>query len=298
MNRLVVPVHCPPSLQRALTRSLDATTADLVLRRFPDGETYVRVRSPCEGADVVLLCSLDRPDPKTMQILLCARALRDLGANSIGLVAPYLAYMRQDRRFNPGEGVTSRYFAELISAHFDWLVTVDPHLHRYSDLSEIYSIPSRVAHAAPALAEWIGANVEAPLLIGPDEESAQWVADVAGRANVPHIVLRKIRHGDSDVEVSVPEVDRWQGHTPVLVDDIVSTARTMAETAGHLRRLGMKAPVCVGVHAIFSGDADRVLATAGIERVVTCDTVVHGTNVIEVGGFVADAVRELTGAHG
>src|SRR3546814_18817342 len=91
--------------------------------------------------------------------------------------------MRQDRRFQLGEAVSSKSFARLVSATFDRLVTVDPHLHRYPALSTLYTIPDITLHAAPALADWIAAHVEAPLLIGPDEESEKWVSAIdIGRA--------------------------------------------------------------------------------------------------------------------
>jgi hypothetical protein len=95
--------------------------------------------------------------------------------------------MRQDRRFQPGEAVTSQIFARFVSSRFDWLVTVDPHLHRIRSLEEIYTIPTRVVHAAPLLAEWVASNVSRPLLVGPDQESEQWVAEVARRAGAPHV---------------------------------------------------------------------------------------------------------------
>ncbi|WP_164119514.1 ribose-phosphate pyrophosphokinase-like domain-containing protein, partial [Stenotrophomonas maltophilia] len=86
--------------------------------------------------------ALAQPNEKILPLIFAAATARELGAARVGLVAPYLAYMRQDRRFNPGEAVTSRQMAHLVSGAFDWMVTVDPHLHRYSDLSEIYSIPT------------------------------------------------------------------------------------------------------------------------------------------------------------
>src|SRR5829696_534139 len=111
------------------------------------------------------------------------------------------------------------------------LVTVDPHLHRYKSLDEIYSIPTRVVHSAPFLAEWIAANEPAPLLIGPDIESEQWVSEVAARANAPYRILRKQRHGDRDVEITIPDLHEFSGRMPVLVDDIISSGRTIIETA-------------------------------------------------------------------
>src|SRR6266508_3440828 len=83
---------------------------------------------------------------------------------------PYLAYMRQDRRFKPGEAVTSRQVAQLLSKAFDWLVTVDPHLHRYGALGEIYTIPTRIIHAAPLSYDGVKQNVPDPLIIGPDSD--------------------------------------------------------------------------------------------------------------------------------
>ncbi|MCA1481376.1 phosphoribosyltransferase family protein, partial [Bradyrhizobium sp. NBAIM08] len=138
--------------------------------------------------------------------------------------------------------------------YFDGLVTVDPHLHRYDSLDAVYWTPSRVVHAAPLLAQWIQNNAYQPLLIGPDSESEQWVSEVARLAGAPYLVLEKVRRGDRDVSVSVPDVGRWLNHTPVLVDDIISTARTMIETVGHVRAAGLLPPICVGVHGIF---ADR-----------------------------------------
>jgi ribose-phosphate pyrophosphokinase len=174
----------------------------------------------------------------------------------------------------------------------DWLVTVDPHLHRVHDLSEIYSVPARVLHASPLISEWIRQELSSPLLVGPDSESAQWVEAVAGAADAPHVVLEKIRRGDRDVEVSVPDVAKWHRRTPVLVDDIISTARTMIETVGVLRRAGMLPPVCIGVHGVFAPGAYEALTKTGA-RVVTTNTIRHETNAIDVSGLMADAVRSL-----
>lgn len=266
---------------------------EMTLREFPDRESYVRVLSACEGRPAVLLCALDRPDDKLLPLYFLARTLRELGASSVVLVAPYLAYMRQDRRFKSGEAVTSRYFADWVSDFVDGLITVDPHLHRIRDLNEIYAVSSRVVHAADALAAWIGREIERPVLIGPDSESRQWVSDVASRAGAPFTVLEKTRRGDRDVEVSVPELDRWLDHTPVLVDDIISTGRTMIETLGHLKRLGLPPAVCIGVHAVFAGNAYEDLKAAGAARIVTCNTIPHESNAIDLAPHLAEALNDL-----
>lgn len=194
--------------------------------------------------------------------------------------------MRQDKIFNPGEGVTSEYFGKLISGFADSLITVDPHLHRRDSL-KVYRIPAEVVHAANAISNWIKENIEKPVLVGPDSESEQWVSKVAADAGAPFIVLEKTRHGDRDVEVSIPQVDAYKNHTPVLVDDIISTARTMIETIEHLKKAGMKSPVCIGVHAVFAESAYIDLEITGAE-VFTCNTILHESNKIDLSNLLSE----------
>jgi len=284
-------------LAAALAEALAAEAGRMTVRRFPDGESYVRIETPVDGRDVVLACTLHEPDSKVPALLFAAATAKELGAVRAGLVAPYLAYMRQDRRFNDGESVTSIHFAQLLSRYVDWLVTVDPHLHRRSSLDEIYSARSSVVHAAPALARWVRDNIVSPILIGPDSESEQWVSEVAREAGAPWLVLEKIRRGDRDVSVSVPDIGILRGRTPVLLDDIISTARTMIAAIRHLAGHGLAKPVCVGVHAVFAGPAYSDLVAAGAARIVTCDTIEHPSNAIEISGPIADSVRRMLAAN-
>lgn len=280
-----------------LTRTLADRTAlthgALELHRFPDGESLVRLQTPVASHDVVFVCTLDRPDTKVLPLLFAAATARELGARRVGLVAPYRAYMRQDRAFRASEGVTSAYFARMLSAAFDWLVTVDPHLHRRSSLDEIYSMPSRVLHAAPVVARWIAAQVPDAVLVGPDQESEQWVGAVAAAAGVPHTVLAKQRRGDRDVRVSAPDLSSWSDRTPVLLDDIVSTAHTMIRTVEQLRRSWARRPVCVAVHAVFVGDAYGELRAAGAARIASCNTIVHESNAIDVAPLLAEGLAGM-----
>lgn len=290
IDRIVMfPSHWP--LADALVRSLGLPVVDYTHHRFPDRESMFRINTDVSGARLLLLADLHDPDPHFLQLALLSETLRDLGATSIGLVAPYLPYMRQDKRFNPGEGISSRYFAHMVSAHFDSLLTVDPHLHRYHALSEIYSIPNQLVHAAATLAAWIAKSVPDAVLIGPDQESEQWVSDVAQRAGVPYETLTKQRHGDEDVQVSLPHPERWHQHTPVLVDDIISSGRTMMAAMSHLRDAGLAAPLCVGVHGVFAPDAIAGIRKAGAKEIVTTNTVPVETGRIDMSGAIASALR-------
>lgn len=284
--------------QQVLTESLLArsgwTAGQMILRHFPDGETYIRVLHEVRGRDVAILCQLHQPDSRVLQLLLLADTLRDLGARRIGLIAPYLAYMRQDKRFNDGEGVSSHYFARLISQHMDWLLTVDPHLHRIHQLSEVYSIPACSLTAVQSIADWIRENIKKPLVIGPDSESEQWAARVAEAAGCPWEVLQKQRFGDRDVQVSLPHVENYLDRTPVLVDDIISTGKTMIEAANHLTLAGMTSPVCIAVHGIFAQGALTEMQANGLQ-VVTSNSIADASNQIDLAPLLAEALLTFPG---
>ncbi|WP_376693935.1 ribose-phosphate pyrophosphokinase [Wenzhouxiangella sp. EGI_FJ10409] len=289
---LLLPFTGSEELADALAERLDLPLGELEWRRFPDGESYLRVHDDPAGRDVLVVARLDHPDDKLASLLFAADLVRELGAARIGLVCPYLPYMRQDMRFRPGEAVTSRPFARWLSGGFDWLVTVDPHLHRYASLDELYSLDSRVVEAAPALAEWIASEVDDPVLIGPDGESEQWVSAVAGLRGLPWRVFTKKRHGDRDVTLQLPELDALAGHTPVLVDDIISSGTTMAEAARALTIAGFDAPVVVGVHGLFGEQARETLAAAGIARIVCTNSVDAPEAEIDLAPLLAEVVGE------
>lgn len=189
--------------------------------------------------------------------------------------------MRQDRRFVDGEAVTSRIFAKCLSQHIDWLVTVDPHLHRYHSLNEIYSVPSRVVQGAPALAQWLKTQNDL-LLVGPDSESEQWVSDIADYSQHPFVIGEKQRFGDRHVEVSLPNIDEYMGRTAVIIDDVISSGQTILECIKALKSKGIEHIQCVAVHGIFADGSDHALIHAGLSQLATSNTIPHSSNAIDI----------------
>ena len=295
MTRVLLPFPQQRPLAESMAPSLGARVGRLDWRRFPDGESLVAVDDSLADADVAIVASLHRPDELSIALRFAAKTAREFGARSVGLVAPYLAYMRQDKRFHPGEAVSAPIYAEFLEQCFDWLVTADPHLHRNPDLSALYRIPAVRVAASPVVATWIRENVPDAMLIGPDSESEQWVTDIARRAGVPSQVLSKQRQGDREVQVSLPDIASARGRTPVIVDDIVSSGHTVMETLGHLRRLGLPSAVCVAIHAVFADDAYTQLHQAGAARIVSTDSIPHPSNAMSIAGPLADGCSSLFG---
>ncbi len=294
-KRLILPLPGNEAFARQLAEAGRWALGAIETRRFPDGESYVRIAAEVADKSVVLVQTLAQPDPDFLSLIFAADAARDLGAREVILVAPYLAYMRQDRRFHAGEAITSRSFARLVSSSFDRLVTADPHLHRYPALSALYTVPADTLHAAQLLADWIAAEVKNPVVIGPDEESEQWVAAIAERIGAPFAVLRKIRHGDRNVEVALSDLSAWRGRQAVLVDDIASSGRTLIEAARQLPQQGFARPVVAVVHAIFAGVAYQQLAPL-CGRIVSTDAVRHESNAIALAPLIAQALATDTEA--
>ena len=279
--RLFLPLPGNETLADELARLSGGAIGTLEIRRFPDGESYVRLIADVAGKDVDFVCTLARADDQILRLIFAAKTARELGAKTVRLIAPYLAYMRQDKRFQDGESISSTHFAKLLSDCFDSLITIDPHLHRIADLAEIFTIPTKVVHAAPLLADWIGDNVENALVVGPDSESQQWVEAVAERAGARHLVLNKKRLGDHEVEILVPDLSDYAGLAPVLVDDIISSGRTMIETAEALVARGFPKPFILTVHALFAGSAYWQLNQLAAD-IISTDAVPHETSRIGI----------------
>ena len=273
-----------------LADRIDAETAAIDLHRFPDGESLVTLPDAVHGRDVMFVATLRDPDRLALPLRFAAATARELGATRVGLVAPYLGYMRQDKRFASGQAVTAPLFAKFLDDSFDWLVTVDPHLHRIPSLDRLFGIPAIRVRSAPLIADWIAREVPDAVILGPDSESQQWVAEVARIAGRPHEVLTKVRSGDRQVIVSVPESDAIKHGTPVVLDDIASSGRTMIRAMERLIAAGAKPPICVIIHAVFAGSAYDDILAAGAAHVITTDSIPHPSNAISLAGPLAASI--------
>ncbi len=269
--------------------------AEIERHVFPDGELRLRL-PPQLPQRVVVLRSLHEPNTKLLELLLTARSARTLGARHLTLVAPYLAYMRQDIAFHPGEAISQTIVGEHLAQLFDAVLTIDPHLHRVATLAQ--AVPARQAlalTAAPLLGDWVFRQCPDALLVGPDEESAQWIQAAAQAHGLEHAVCSKNRHGDREVEIVLPQVD-VKDRAVVLLDDIASSGQTLAQAARALQAAGARSVDVAVTHALFAGDALQVIRSAGVGRVWSTDTVPHASNSVHIAGLVSTALASVAPA--
>lgn len=274
-----------------------AQAGDLDLReierhRFPDGELKLRL-PPELPAQVIILRTLNQPNEKLLELLLAAQTARELGARHLTLVAPYLGYMRQDVAFQPGEAVSQRVVGCFLAGLFNAVITVDPHLHRVATLQEAVPVAHAVVlSAAPLLADLIAQRRQRPLLVGPDQESAQWVALAAAHHGFDHAVCHKVRNGDRAVEVALPDLP-VAGRQVVLLDDVASTGHTVARAAQLMLAAGAVSVDVAVTHALFVDDALQLILDAGVTEVWSTDCIQHPSNAVCMAATIAQALAGL-----
>ena len=257
--------------------------------RFPDGEIKLRL-PPALPDQVGILRTLSDPNEKLTELLLAAATARDLGARHLTLVAPYLAYMRQDAAFEPGEAISQGIVGRFLASLFDAVITVDPHLHRVTTLQQAVPVANAVVlSAAPLLSDLIATHCPQALLLGPDEESKQWVVQAAVRHGFEHAVCHKVRHGDRAVEIALPDIS-VAGRQVVLLDDVASTGHTLAQATRQLLAAGAASVDVAVTHALFVAGAWSMILNAGAREVWSTDCIKHASNAISMSGPIGEAL--------
>jgi len=276
---------------RDLARAAGLEMAPVAVHRFPDGESLVRVGAPA-GLHAVLVRSLHDPNAKLVETVLAADALRRVGARRVTLIAPYLAYMRQDKVFETGEPVSQRVIGEWLGNSFDRVLTLEAHLHRIRRLADVMGRGSRSLSAAPAISAWLRrvGGAGSCLVVGPDGEAAPWVRAIARAAGAPWVVGHKERFADRSVRIRLPSLPACR--RALIVDDIASSGATLAVAARALHQGGVRVVDALVVHAIFAPGAIEQIRAAGVRRVVSCDTIPHQTNRIATAAIFAPALAK------
>jgi ribose-phosphate pyrophosphokinase len=280
------------SQAQRLAARLDVSLAEVVLHHFPDGESLIRL-PPSLPEHVIVCRSLNQPNDKLIELLLCATTARELGAKRLTLVAPYLSYMRQDIANQPGEAVSQRIIGKLLADLFDDVLTVDPHLHRISSLTQAIPIKNAISlTAANEIGIFLKQQFKHALLLGPDSESKQWVAAIAEHIGFDYAIANKNRLGDKQVEMTLPDSD-FCNRPVIIIDDMASTGRTIAKAAGLLQAKGCKDIYTVVSHALFCDDAYAHILKAGVKTIWSTDSIDHPSSCIKLDALLADAIKAI-----
>jgi len=268
------------------------------LHQFPDGETKVTLPEKLPR-NIIICRSLNQPNEKLIELIIAASAARDQGVEHITLVAPYLCYMRQDKAFKAGEAISQKIIGKLLSEYFDSVITIDPHLHRINNLVE--AIPNKAAitlHASHAIANFLQQKFKQPIIIGPDEESEQWVKAIADPHQWQYTIATKQRYSDRDVDVSFSNGDSPNSTEPnlteqdiIIVDDIASTGKTLEQAVIQIKQQNPKSISIIVTHAFFVDSAIERLNSLGVNNIWSSDSIPHPSNAFSIIDTVATQLK-------
>jgi len=279
----MIIVGCSNSkhLAKNIAKKLNFSYQDLNLDIAPDGELHVRFDDELKNKSVVLVQSFyPHPNHSLMEVLFAASTARDLKASKVILVAPYLAYLKEDKRAIKGECISSKVVSELLSKNFDAVVTVEPHLHD----NQLFTIPIYNVDISELLKDYIKKNFKDAIIIGADNESSRLVNKISFNS----IVLDKKRKDAFNVSLkgnyNLPEEKEV-----LIVDDIISTGSSMIEA---IKFLKLKKVNCLAVHGVFIGGALRELDKYA-NKIITTNTISNESNEIDVSNLIAKKLLEV-----
>lgn len=279
-----------------VARELGVQALKTEIRRFPDGETYVRVVDKVDAEKAAVIQSIyHRPNDYLIEYFLTVDMLKDLGVKKVYGVLPYFAYARQDERFTPGEAVSFATVTKLIEkAGTDQVFTIDAHRHRVPDITMAFKIPAVDLTGMGLLAQYAQQrySLNNPLVVGPDEEAERWALDAAEQLGCGYDILEKKRLSDTQVSIKPKRVD-VRGHDLLIVDDIISTGGTMAETCAALLNMGARRVLVACTHPLLVGNALARILRSGAEDVIGTDTVPSPVSYVSVAPVISKAMREI-----
>jgi len=294
---IVVPGPASAELGRKVADLLGLKAHAVDHRLFPDGESYLRLTADVKGETVVLVqTTAPDPDRKLVQLLIMARTARDFGAKRIVACVPYLAYMRQDKRFLDGEALSFDVVLGLLEdSGVDDLLVVD--LHSEESLERIrprHRIRVHTLSAIPVIARYLKEHgFDGAYSLSPDEGRRDIVSvasEVMGGGFGFFEKERDLVTGETRMVVKSLNV---KGRKAVVFDDIISSGGTMAKAIKGLKDQGASKVAAACTHALFMSGAEERLRDAGADLILATDTVDSRYSAVSVAGLLADHLKSL-----
>jgi ribose-phosphate pyrophosphokinase len=287
---IVVPGPASQSLGQKVAENLNAQIVSVNLKNFPDGEYCLRFEGELKGEEVVVVQSTGPPqDMNIMQLLLMLDAAKDLGAEKVTAVVPYLAFARQDKRFLQGEVVSAETFVKLIeTCGTDRFITVN--IHAENTLKR-FSVPTENLSAITSLAEHFkNRGLDGAFSLSPDK-GAVGLAEEADRVLGGGCGwLRKERDrytGEIQVEEKSLNV---KGRDVIVFDDIISTGGTIARAVKILKNQGARRVYTACVHPLLIGEAKQKIMQSGAEEIVGTDSIPSSVKTVSLAPLIAEAL--------
>jgi len=286
-------------LAQAISDYLKTPLTKAVVRRFADMEIFVEIQENVRGADVFVIQSTSFPaNDHLMELLIIIDALRRASSRRITAVIPYFGYARQDRKPGPRAPISAKLVANLITrAGADRVMTLDLHA---GQIQGFFDIPTDNLYASPLMVRDIKERFDLSkvMVVSPDVGGVARARGLAKRINAPLAIVdkRRERPGESEVMNVIGEVE---GHTCVLVDDIIDSGGTLVNAAEALLKHGAKAVYAYISHGVLSGGAVGRIAKSQLKELVITDSIqptkellaTANIRMLPIGNLIGEAIE-------
>ena len=282
-------------LAEEVAQSLGQPLCAVTIRRFADGEIFVKIDENVRGRDVYIIQPTNPPAENMMELLLLMDAARRASAARVTAVIPYFGYARQDRKDQPRVAISAKLMANMVSmAGADRVLAIDFHQHQ---LQGFFDLPVDHLYAAPVLVNhYRQKSLRDLVIVAPDVGSAKMARGFAKRLNASLAIIDKRRPSANVAEV-LNVVGEVGGRDCIIPDDMIDTAGTMSEAVRALKRLGAEDVYCCATHALLSGPAVERLASSPVKEVAVTNTIAipeerrfQQLRVLSVGPLLSKAI--------
>ena len=269
-----------------LAKELGVDIAEIVSKRFPDDECYIRIMTDLTGEDVVIVQNT-YPDPNIIELFLLQDAVREYEIKKLVAVIPYFGYARQDKKFNEGESISSRALVKRIQIQTDAVIAIDLHKDAIMDW---FDIPARNISAMPQIGRFLKEQ-EVDIVVSPDKGAAP-LAKLAGETvGCPWDFLEKTRIDSETVKIA-PKSLPVEGKHVAIVDDIIATGGTIITASKQLKDLGCSSVIAACTHGLYTGGSLHKLM-GSLDKVISTDTLETESSEVTTAPEIKKALKEL-----
>lgn len=259
-----------------LAQQLEIDQLKVEIEQFPNSERRVWVQGDVVNQNVVVLQSLTTPvDERIMELLLLTDALERAGADQVHAIIPWLGYSLQDKVFRPGESLSAKVVANLISQSFiDRVLLLD--LHNNS-IPGFFSVPTTVLSGLELFARYIEQrwNHNNLVVCSPDFGGLKRARELAIRLGVNLTNIDKQRDLQTGQVTATAVHGDVKSKTVIIFDDCIVGGGTVIESAKILKESGAKEVHFVSTHGLFTGDAQDRIAESEVDSVIITNSIHH-----------------------
>jgi len=283
------------ALAEEVAQHLGQPLCQLTIKRFADGEIFVKIDENVRGRDVYIIQPTNPPAENLIELMLLMDAAKRASAARVTPVIPYFGYARQDRKDQPRVAISAKLMANMVSAAgADRVLGMDFHQHQ---MQGFFDLPVDHLYAAPVFVNHFRQKqLKDPVVVAPDVGSAKMARGFAKRLNAALAIIDKRRPSANIAEV-VNVVGEVADRDCVIPDDMIDTAGTMSEAVHALKRLGANDVYCCATHALLSGPAVERLMGSPVKEVVVTNTIAipperrfDRLKVLSIAGLLAKAI--------